>query len=498
MNFEKNYYQKQANLCINKLIRSPLFIPMPEDLIQKQDLSCSVRSFLAAALPMAASLLSGNLMQIFDRAMLAHYSIIEMNSAALAYQAFSMILLPMICFATISEVFVGQFNGAKAYRQTSTPIFQMVIFLIVCCFIICPLANRYSKFFISPHLYEYGHTYFSICLLTTPFQIIHSSISAFFVGTRRTGIILQSVILGNTLNIGIAYALIFGIKDVIPSLGSKGAGIATLISTIISSVILVCFFLNRTNAKTYNTRSVQLNSRIFKKNIELGIPFSLGYFLGMTIWVSIANILTYTSMDEATVQNVTVTILNFFLFLLDGMQRGVMALASNCIGAKRGEMIGQLIKSTLKVAVGVSILMAIPLLIFPETTLKYVFHITDQSLVANFKKTFFVVWTCLTLMTVSDSCFGGLLNAGGDAKFVTYVKMFVMVFIVGLPMLAFFHFGSCSSLKSWMLSIAHQITSCSLFYWRYKRGSWKHNLIEFQIKQTYQQEKDFSQMGKLG
>ncbi|MDR0632557.1 MAG: polysaccharide biosynthesis C-terminal domain-containing protein [Holosporales bacterium] len=426
---------------------------------------------------MIVSLLSGTLMHIFDRAMLAHYSLTAMNAAALAQQAGNIILFPLLCFATIAEVFVGQFNGAKLFHKTSLPILQNVLFLMFCCVWVCPLAFKYCHWVISPPLYADGAPYFTVTLFIIPFQIIHSSLASFFVGTRRPNIILYSVLVANVMNVGFDWLFIFGAVDIIPAMGAKGAAIATLISTIVSAIILLYCFLSKYNAMYYNTRCANFDKHLLKKNIFLGLPFSFSYFIEMAIWVSIVNVLAAVSMEEATVQNVCVTILTFFLFIIDGLQKGAMALASNCIGAQKVHLLPALIKSVLKVSGGIGIIIALPLLVFPEITLQYVFNITAAPIVANFKSTFIILWLSLTFSVFSSSCFSGILSSGGDTKFVTYVKTSTMVFCVAIPVYIFFTFGAFTSFISWTLGFIHQIANGVCFYLRYRSGAWNHDII---------------------
>lgn len=91
-------------------------------------IDCSVANLLSVSLPVILSMLSGTLMQVLDRAMLSHFSSHAMDGATFASQLLDLFLLPMLSFATVSEVFVGQLNGARQFKRTSTPVVQMALF----------------------------------------------------------------------------------------------------------------------------------------------------------------------------------------------------------------------------------------------------------------------------------------------------------------------------------------------------------------------------------
>ena len=75
--------------------------------------------------------------------------------------------------------------------------------------------------------------------------------------------------------------------------------------------------------------------------------------------------------QRSGVQYITIVTMgqNIFIllaFLTDGMQKGVIAVASNLIGAKKQELLSTLIQSALKMHAVIMLIAAVPLLLFPE------------------------------------------------------------------------------------------------------------------------------------
>lgn len=444
--------------------------------VAQTDLSCSVTNLINTSLPVIFSILSGTLMHIFDRIMLSHYSLDAMNGAALASQVSDIFLLPLLSFATISEVFVGQLNGLKHFKKASDPIIQITTFLIIIWFLIFPFTLYYHHFFIPQSLQKEGSPYFCIGMATIPFQIIFSALSAFFVGTRRPNIILPSVIIANILNVLLDFIFIFGI-GIIPAMGAKGAAIASLIASIISSGMLIFFFTNRYNALNYDTRHLSIDYPILKKNIAIGAPYALSEFVEMTVWVFLILFLEKVSMDAVTIQNVAVILWIFFTFFADGLQKGVIALASNCIGAGKDILIKRLIRSMGIMTCFFALFSAFPLLIYAEQILYYIFGITEVRLFLTFRAVLFLLWISLILLLIVNSCLSGILSSGGDTKFITCVKTTSILTCVALPICIFFYYQELTVLTSWWLTLIQQLFNGTFFYIRYKGGKWKHNLI---------------------
>lgn len=436
------------------------------------DLNCSVQNLISASFPMILSGLSATFMLLLDRIMLSHYSCNSMNAAFSASQALDLFVLPLLSFATISEVFVGQFNGSKQFLKTSIPIGQIALFLCCCWAVICPIAIANWKILLPEEFYEDGYDYFFIGMLTIPFQIIFSSISAFFVGIRRPQIILYGVFIANIVNILLDWIFIFGFLG-IPAMGAKGAALASLIAMALSAFLLLWLFIRPENSIQYGTKNFVINRSILNKNIAIGAPYAFSEFVEMIIWVELVKLLARISLDYVTIQTVCITLWIFLMFITDGLQKGVMALASNCIGAQKEYLIKQLVKSMLKLTGIFALIAAFPLLIFSDQILFYGFSIVNKTLLPTFKIALLLLWIVMTMLMMTTSCLGGILSSGGDTKFITYIKVISILFCVALPIAWFYHKGTLTALTSWWLSIVQQGVNGVFFYWRYKSQKWK-------------------------
>lgn len=418
--------------------------------------------------------LSSTFMLLLDRIMLSHFSEHAMNAAFASSQSIEMILLPLLSFATFSEVFVGQFNGAKQWRKTSVPIAQIAIFLCICWLVVYPFAVKIGQGLLPEVLYQEGYPYFIIGLLTIPFQIIFSAISAFFVGTRRPQIVLYGVFSANIVNVLLDWLLIFGWWK-IPAMGATGAALASLIAMALSAVLLLWFFLMPMNALHYNTRHFTIDKRMLIKNIWVALPFAFSECIETFVWAGLVKVLAYISISYVTVQTVCVTLWIFLMFITDGLQKGVMALSSNCIGAERDFLIKKLVYSMARLSVIFAIIAFFPLVVFSESILKYGFNITSAADVPVLKTALFLVWIVMTMTMMTSSCLGGILSSGGDTKFITLVRLSSIILCIALPILYFFKAGTLTGLTSWWLCILQQVFNGAWFFWRYKSQKWKKN-----------------------
>jgi MATE family multidrug resistance protein len=415
-------------------------------------------------------------MFVLDRIFLAHYSFDAMNGATFAHQVTDIIVLPLLSFAAISEVFVGQFNGAQQFKKASDPIMQIAVFLLLVWLLICPLALYIRKFFIPECVWSEGNPYYCISMAMIPFQILQSSISAFFIGTRRPKIILFGTLTANVLNFLMDYLFIFGVGPFAP-MGAKGAALASLIATVTSVIILATLFFNSYNSQNYDSRHMSVDFVILKRNILIGAPYALSEFVEMVVWMVLLLFLKEISMDAVILQSVGCTLWVFFAFISEGFQKGVMALASNCLGAGKDILIRRLVRSMLWITCVFAIFSAIPLLMYPELVVRLAFKITEAPLVADFKVLLALLWASYIILLLSHSCLGGILSSGGDTKFVTYVKMSSVLTCLIIPVCIFYSMKELTALTSWWLVIFQYIFNGAFFYTRFKKGAWKNVII---------------------
>jgi MATE family multidrug resistance protein len=444
---------------------------------KQKDLSCSVMNVLAAAIPMMASILSGALMELIDRAFLAHYSIIAMNGASLAQQIYNTLLLPFLCFVSMSEVFVGQFNGANNFYKTSSPIVQIAIFVCLLEALIAPIQCCYRHSIIPDVLYADGFPYLVIGWFTIPLQIFHAAISSFFVGTRRPSMILSSVIIGNIVNITFDYILIFGVPGVINPMGATGAAIATLIGAFISLSIMVVLYFNNTNAENYGTRHIRIDAKILKKNVMLSTPYAAALMVDMGTWVMVTNVLAKVSIEEVTTNSACLTIWTFLIFILEGLQKGVVALASNCIGAKVEYRIATLIRSVIKISMCLALFTMLLFVVFPGEIFRFCFGIENFKTLPHCQVILFVQWVSFSIITFSVGGLIGVLRAGGDENFITLIRTTSFSIFVITPVIVASSLGLMTTLVSWSLGGVNIVVAAICFWLRYKSGRWRRMLV---------------------
>ena len=245
-------------------------------------------------------------------------------------------------------------------------------------------------------------------------------------------------------------------------------------------------FLNNHNRKAFKTHKCQFNYKILKDCLKIGTPAGVGHTLEMAAWSFILLMVTKKGSGYLTVQTIGSTVFILFAFFTDGLNKGVMAISSNLIGAGRWSFISQLLKSSVKLHLAVVSILFIPLILFPElimdlfinkqpelldtgaplsaTDLKMVNHYTVRALQW--------VW----LYCVVDGIvwiISGILTSAGDTRFIMFVNISsVWIFAVIPTYLALYYYNAEPS-TPWLLSVFYTIFNVIFLYIRYRSNKWK-------------------------
>ncbi|MDR0677606.1 MAG: MATE family efflux transporter [Holosporaceae bacterium] len=449
--------------------------------MKNKTIDCSLKSVLSVTLPMILSAMSSNLMYMIDRFMLAGYSIDSMNAATMSGNFVSIFSFLLCGSANSAEIFAGQYNGSKQYERLAAPTWQMFymsLFAYIPCFLIAYFSVYINNY--PPYYLKEGVEYQKVLMYFIMFPPIRAALAAFFIGQGKTKVITFSVTTGALLNIVLDYLLIYGLAGFVPSLGCKGAAIATVISEFVQISILASIFFGKTNRKAYNTfGNRKLESKLFFECWQVGFPIALGNCVALLAWYIIQVLFSHVSKDVATVYNITTNLYVFFIFVGEGVNKGIAAISANMIG--RNDL--KSIEKTRKIFVIISILfggiVAVPMVIYPEGFFYLLSMLPDDisRLYSEIKIACYLVSLDVALETLTLAHWG-ILMAGGDTKYANIVYQICLWGITILPMTVLCYTNTLTSAMQAYFLITLTLGATLFFiYRRYKSGKWYKKLV---------------------
>ena len=423
----------------------------------------SVKELWQISLPLMISALASLLMIFVDRCFLARYSLNALNAAVNSGTLAWAFLGGSGMLTVMSEVFVAQYNGAGLYKKIGIPVWQMIWISILSIFLFVPLGLWGSHLFFKNSLNaQLQIDYFGYLMIFGSFYPLMTAFSGFYIGRGKTRLLIYLAIAANIINVIFDWIFIFGIQGIIPSMGMKGAAIATCLGTVFQAAILGYLFFSKKNRELYGTGNYKFHFETFKKCFKVGFPPAIFYFLEIIGWALFFMMMTSLGDIHITISSICQSVVILLSFFFDGLNRGIASLAGNFIGAKKIHLIQSLLKSAIKMQVIFVVITSVFLVFDPKLVLDFLIpgsiekEIFFWTSAAGFSF-YSILKVCLILVYVYlffegiRWIFAGLLTAAGDTMFLlvagslsVWVFLLLPVYFIVVKCFAICDFHTCN------------------------------------------------------
>ncbi len=443
-----------------------------------------IKEVLQVSYPLMISYLSGYLMLFIDRLILARYSNEAMNTVATVGTVCYVFDYGLIGVTAIVEVLVGRLNGSGQLDRLGEPVWQ-AIWLCIFSFALCiPLAFWGDQFLVPTIYKELGTKYYFISMLCCPFFGLAAAFGSFFIGQGKGFLVTIAVIVSNLVNLVLSLMLVFGFW-ILPRLGPQGAAIATGCAQIIQVVILAVIFFSKTNRIKHGCGIWKFNHKIFKEILNLGLPNSLSHVLEISAWALVANMLAAISNEQVTLFSIGQSLFILVAFFSEGLQKGVMAISSNFVGAKSYYLIPKNLASASYVHLMFCLFLLFLLLIDQNIIVK-IFFSNDVLSVADLEMS-------SLLDKIRVNCFwvllyfaldglvwirSAVLTSFGDMKFIMFANVISVIVFAVLPIYVFI-------VKEYNPAIISSWQLVSMPAWQLVSMSAVVNLLVFSYRSQY-------------
>lgn len=249
-----------------------------------KNLRYQFKSTLSLGLPLIAMTLTQSVIHLIDTIMVGWYGVTELAAAVLGTTFFFVFFIMGSGFAAavmplVSEAVAGG-KEVVIRRVTRMGMWLSVLYAICSIPIIFFSGKILELLGQDPELSNMAQTYLRyVCVSMAPaliIMVLRSYLSALERTTVFLWIIISSLLLNTTLN----WVLIFGNLGM-PELGLVGAALASTITQIITTLILIIYIIKDKELSKY-----AIFKRIYKIDWNVfGTVFNLGWPIGLT-WLA--------------------------------------------------------------------------------------------------------------------------------------------------------------------------------------------------------------------
>jgi MATE family multidrug resistance protein len=210
-----------------------------------------------------------------------------------------------------------------------------------------------------PEMVELERTYYLILMSGVLVTLSKVCISSYFAGIGRTYVVMICDVFGLVVNVPLCYVMAFG-KLGFPALGIVGAGISTVIATILAFLLFIAFYFHRRHREEFGVmRSFVLDTKILRRYWRLGFPSGLEMFLNVAAFNLFLLMFQSYGIAEAASAAIVFNwdILSFVPMI--GLNLGVISLVGRFVGARNMERVNEVMTAAFTLGLSYSAMLAV-------------------------------------------------------------------------------------------------------------------------------------------
>lgn len=437
----------------------------------------SKREFWALTWPLMIGLLSSTIMMFVDRLFLARWNPLALNAAVSGGMAYFMFLVIPMAVVEITEVLVGRLNGEDRLHEAGSAAWQMVLLSLALLPIFWLIAYAApSLLFIGTGNESFETSYFQTLMMFATFQCTTISLYGFFIGMGNVKIVTYAAIIGNVVNIGLDYWMIFG-GGPMPELGVAGAAIATGIAQIVQTLFLLSLFWARRYREKYGTALLKLNRPFLFEGLRIGLPSGAGRSMEVIAHFLFFRIIISVGQEQMVLVAIAQSIYILSSFIIDAQCKGASAIVSNLLGANHHAPLPKVLRSGFTIHCGYFLILLLLMLGFPEQIYSLFsaeegvsLQLTPE-LLSVFKRALIGV-SLFFLVDGLGWILIGFLTAAKDTRYVFWVSALVNWIAYLPPTLWLIGWKKGGADIAWAIIVGVTLLTFILYLWRYLSGQW--------------------------
>lgn len=402
------------------------------------------RRILALAIPMIVQNAITSFVSFLDNIMVGQIGTEQMSGVAIVNQL--MFVFNICIFGGVSGagIFGTQFYGKGDYEgQRYAFRYKLYTSALISAIALCLLGFGSTQL-ISLYLNDtgsvgditlalnYGKEYLAIMIIgLVPFALSQTYISS-IKETGQTFVPMLAGIVAVITNLILDYILIFGIGDIIPSMGVAGAAIATVVARFIECGIVLVWTHKHKEENPYIVgayKSFLIPRRIFKDILIKGTPLMLNEMLwasGMTV---IVQCYAVRGLEVVAAQNISSTITNLFNIVYIQLGGCISIVVGQLLGAGKVEEAKDADNKMIFFSVGCCVVMATFMMVvgrfFPSI------YNTEESIKA-LARVFILISALVMPLCAFSHCAYFTLRSGGKT-IITFLFDSVYTWVIVIP-----------------------------------------------------------------
>lgn len=372
--------------------------------------------------------------------------------------------------AVIAAQYIGRGDKKSANTASKQLLYASVFITLIIMTVSLIFNNQILNIIygnIEAEVMHNARIYFFITAMSYPFLAIYNSCAGLFRAMRRSKVTMFISIWMNVINVSGNAIFIYGFHT-----GVAGAAIATFISRIVGSIIMLILIINKNNPifieKLFNP---EFNFTMIKRILKIGLPNGMENGMFQIGKLLVAGLITTFGTAAIAANAVAGSITGIAMIPGSAIGLSMITVVGQCVGAGEYEQAVTYTKRLMTmmfIAIG-----ALNLVLFIVAPI----FVTFYNLSEGAAKTALEILRLYAVMTATiwPLSFGlpNALRASGDTKFTMIVSIISMwSFRIGFSYILAKFLG-LGLYGVWYAMYIDWIFRATVFVIRFLRGKWK-------------------------
>ena len=366
----------------------------------------------------------------------------------------------------------GQGKREEANQIFSTFLVFILVMAVVMSILMVMLADPIIRLCGSEELtHDSAVLYFKIIMGGMIFNVIQMGVNSAQRGAGNTRITMRTNLVSNTVNIIFNYLLIQGHFG-FPALGIRGAALATVLGTFVSSIMSVLSVWKKEN---FISIPLILKEKIKPSFEALKNIIKVGYSVfAEQVLMRIGFMLTaIMAADQGTAamaaHQVGMNIMGLSFSFGDGLQATAVALIGYSLGAKQPDRAKEYGRTCRMIGGVISVILAVTYFLGAEPLMRLFFE--EEEIVDRGVRIMYVI-IFVVILQIAQVIYMGCLRGAGDTLY-TAVASTVSVTLMRTIGSYFFGYVLAMGITGiWLGVIADQLSRFIFASIRFRQGKW--------------------------
>lgn len=416
-----------------------------------------------------------NVIALTDSVFLYHLS--ETDFAAIGFVGVFYLAIAAIGygFSKGAQIIIARRAGQKQPKAVGKAFYTVLYFelaLALGMFLFMQFGSRYFLygFCDSPVILEKSLEYLYWRSYGIFFSYGGVAIIALYTGTARTNFLVVDTLILAISNFVLNYALVYG-RWGLPAMGIGGAALASSIAEVIAFVAYVLYmFVDKPTRQWELWKLPGLDWQLLKAQLRIGLPIVAQSAIGLGSWFVFFSLVENMGEKPLAITNLVRMVYLVMSIPCWGFSSGINTMVSSFIGKQKRMVVMPMIRKTARLSFLVTMILALPVVIWPEYILYPILGSQDMSLIIASKPTLWVLLGILALFSTGSIYFNGLAGTGASfhglqMQLVSVIAYLVMTFLVIRVLDLGLEWAWSTELVYWLLMVGSSVWYLRSHHW---------------------------------